>query len=96
LCSGLVTLAEKRSSREETYVVTSAHDVRRLTLVYNRGLSVPGAEAHVPNLKMYRSEAGFNAIMSWYEHTLARIEILVDSVYVDTRFGRTHMLAAGS
>jgi pimeloyl-ACP methyl ester carboxylesterase len=48
-----------------------------------------------PNLKMYKSEAGFNAIMAWYEDTQARISIPVDSVFVDTRFGRTHALAAG-
>jgi pimeloyl-ACP methyl ester carboxylesterase len=44
---------------------------------------------------MYRSAEGFNAIMSWYEDTLAKIEIPVESVFVDSRFGRTHMLAAG-
>ena len=53
----------------------------------------PGAAS--ANLKMYRSEAGFNAIMAWYEDTLSRIEVPVDSRYVDTRFGRTHMLVAG-
>ncbi|MEZ5562854.1 MAG: alpha/beta fold hydrolase [Gammaproteobacteria bacterium] len=44
---------------------------------------------------MYKSEAGFNAIMSWYEETRAKIPVPVQSVYVDTRFGRTHMLVAG-
>lgn len=53
------------------------------------------AAAMPPNLKLYRSEEGFNAIMSWYEETLAKIEIPVESVFVETRFGRTHMLAAG-
>lgn len=53
------------------------------------------APAFVPNLKMYRSEEGFNAIMGWYEETLAKIEVPVASQFVETRFGRTHMLVAG-
>jgi pimeloyl-ACP methyl ester carboxylesterase len=57
--------------------------------------SLPAA-ATLPNLKMYKSESGFNAIMSWYEDTQASIQIPVDSVFVDTRFGRTHMLVAGA
>ena len=48
-----------------------------------------------PNLKMYKSESGFNAIMSWYEETQASITVRVESIFVDTRFGRTHMLVAG-
>ena len=52
------------------------------------------ATAVLPNLKMYRSESGFNAIMSWYEDTEAKIPVPVESVFVETRFGRTHMLAA--
>ena len=46
-------------------------------------------------MRLYRSEEGFHAIMAWYEDTLARIEVPVESVFVATRFGRTHMLAAG-
>ncbi len=49
-----------------------------------------------PNLKMYRSEAGFNAIMGWYEDAEASIPIPTEKIFVETRFGRTHMLAAGS
>jgi pimeloyl-ACP methyl ester carboxylesterase len=54
-----------------------------------------GSAARPDNLRLYRSEAGFNAIMAWYEDTLATIEIPVESLYVDTRFGRTHLLVAG-
>jgi pimeloyl-ACP methyl ester carboxylesterase len=46
-------------------------------------------------LKLYKSEAGFNAIMSWYESLLEQIEIPCNSRYVETRFGRTHMLVCG-
>jgi pimeloyl-ACP methyl ester carboxylesterase len=54
------------------------------------------SDSHRPaRMKLYRSEEGFNAIMSWYEDTRSSIEIPVDSLYVDTRFGRTHMLVAG-
>jgi pimeloyl-ACP methyl ester carboxylesterase len=38
---------------------------------------------------------GFHAITSWYDDLLSQFEIGVESVYVDTRFGRTHLLAAG-
>jgi pimeloyl-ACP methyl ester carboxylesterase len=46
-------------------------------------------------MRMYRSVEGFNAIAEWYEEVLGRFEIPVESLYVDTRFGRTHALAAG-
>ncbi len=48
-----------------------------------------------PRLRMYRSVEGFNAITAWYEDVLGSIRVPVESVYVDTRFGRTHLLAAG-
>lgn len=63
------------------------------------GAFAPGAAGRtVPlpaSMKLYRSEEGFNAIMGWYEEVLGQFEIPVDSVFVNTRFGRTHMLAAG-
>lgn len=75
---------------------TSIQEVAHLTRELGRKARPAAASAAVvPNLKMYKSEAGFNAIMAWYEDTEAKIGIPVDSVYVDTRFGRTHMLAAG-
>jgi pimeloyl-ACP methyl ester carboxylesterase len=48
-----------------------------------------------PNMKLYRSTAGYQAIMAWYEEVLGKIDTQVESVFVDTRFGRTHMLACG-
>lgn len=56
---------------------------------------LPSAEPLGGRLRMYRSEEGFHAITAWYEDVLASFEVPVESVYVDTRFGRTHMLAAG-
>jgi pimeloyl-ACP methyl ester carboxylesterase len=46
-------------------------------------------------LKLYKSESGFNAIMEWYESLMAQIKIPFSSRYVETRFGRTHMLVCG-
>jgi pimeloyl-ACP methyl ester carboxylesterase len=53
------------------------------------------AESMQGPLRLYRSIEGFNAISRWYEEALAAIKVPVESVYVDTRFGRTHLLAAG-
>ena len=47
------------------------------------------------NRSLYKSEEGRRAIMDWYESAVERIETDVESVYVDTRFGRTHMITAG-
>jgi pimeloyl-ACP methyl ester carboxylesterase len=55
----------------------------------------PAPVEAAPDLKMYRSRAGFDAIMSWYDDTLATIAVPVESQYVQTRFGRTHLLVAG-
>ena len=78
---------------------TSAGDSVNIISGLHQKVSRPaGAELWVatqPNLRMYKSEAGFNAIMSWYEVTQASIPVPVESVFVDTRFGRTHMLVAG-
>lgn len=48
-----------------------------------------------PYLKMYKSAEGHKAIMDWYENVLETLDVKVDSTYVNTRFGRTHMLVAG-
>ena len=46
-------------------------------------------------LKLYKSEEGHEAIMNWYEDVVSKIDVEIDSKYVNTRFGRTHMLVAG-
>ena len=45
--------------------------------------------------KMYKSSAGYAAIMDWYDDVVDHLDVAVESAYVDTRFGRTHMLVAG-
>lgn len=44
---------------------------------------------------LYKSTAGYRAIMNWYDEALATIECPFESRYVATRFGQTHMLVAG-
>lgn len=46
-------------------------------------------------LALYKSEEGYAKLMDWYDNVVAKIKTPVESVYVDTRFGPTHMLAAG-
>ena len=47
-------------------------------------------------LRLYKSVDGYRAIMEWYESLTDKIAVPFESLYVNTRFGRTHMLAAGS
>ena len=47
------------------------------------------------HLKMYKSAEGRKAIMEWYSDVVAQLDVEVESQYVQTRFGRTHMLVAG-
>lgn len=46
--------------------------------------------------KMFRSLEGYEKIMAWYDNVVAKIEAPVQPRWVETRFGRTHMLTAGS
>ena len=48
------------------------------------------------SLAFYKSERGFRAISTWYHSLLEQFEFDFTSEYVDTRVGRTHMLAAGA
>lgn len=48
-----------------------------------------------PQLRFYKSPAGYSAIMAWYENALESIDIPLQSCYAQTRFGRTHMLVCG-
>jgi pimeloyl-ACP methyl ester carboxylesterase len=47
-------------------------------------------------LHLYKSPEGHAAIMSWYDDLVEKMEVEVESLYVQTRFGRTHMLVAGN
>jgi len=55
-------------------------------------VAVPPEPRH---LKMYKSAEGHQAIMDWYDDVLAQLDVEVESQYVSTRFGRTHMLVSG-
>lgn len=54
---------------------------------------VPARES--ADLKLYKSPEGFHAIMDWYQSVVDQIGCPFESLFVNTRFGRTHMLAAG-
>ncbi|WP_101757381.1 alpha/beta fold hydrolase [Oceanicoccus sp. KOV_DT_Chl] len=47
-------------------------------------------------MALYKSEHGFNEIMDWYEGLVDKINIPFNSRFVNTRFGRTHMLVCGA
>jgi pimeloyl-ACP methyl ester carboxylesterase len=46
-------------------------------------------------MKLYKSEEGFQKIMDWYNRVQSEITVEHHSVYADTRFGKTHVIAAG-
>ncbi len=49
----------------------------------------------VERLDLYKSQEGYEKIMAWYDAVVAKIDAPVRSVWAGTRFGRTHLLAAG-
>lgn len=48
-----------------------------------------------PRFALYKSTEGYRAIMQWYDDVLEKLDVDVESRYVRTRFGVTHMLTAG-
>ncbi len=50
---------------------------------------------NVERLELYKSQEGYEKIMAWYDSVVAKIDAPVRSVWAGTRFGRTHLLAAG-
>jgi len=44
---------------------------------------------------LYKSESGYRAIMTWYDGLVDKMEFPHESIFVDTAFGKTHMIAAG-
>lgn len=44
---------------------------------------------------IYKTPAGRAAVLALYDRELSRLELRVDSRFVNTRFGRTHLLVAG-
>ena len=60
--------------------------------------SAPAAAAPAPSaeqLAFYKSPAGYEQIVGWYDSVLNKIAVPFTSRYVATRFGNTHMLVAG-
>ncbi len=50
---------------------------------------------HPDPLWLYKSPEGHRAIMAWYDSVAEQIECPFESLFANTRFGRTHILAAG-
>ncbi len=50
---------------------------------------------HTTELGFYKSAEGRRLIMDWYDAVLEEITVPWSSLYAHTRFGRTHMIAAG-
>jgi len=53
------------------------------------------ADAESPHIDLYKSPEGRQKLVDWYDTAVKRIDANLESVWADTRFGRTHMLAAG-
>jgi pimeloyl-ACP methyl ester carboxylesterase len=51
--------------------------------------------AGIDPLKLYKSAEGYRTIMEWYDSVLDEIQVPYESLFVNTRFGRTHLIAAG-
>jgi pimeloyl-ACP methyl ester carboxylesterase len=60
------------------------------------GVGIPEIEFSDSRMNLYKSPEGYQAIMNWYNDIVADIDIEVESKYVETRFGRTHMLTCGA
>jgi len=63
----------------------------------SRHLGAPrlAAASEPADLKLYKSPEGYHAIMDWYQSVVDQITCPFESLFANTRFGRTHMLAAG-
>jgi len=53
------------------------------------------APNHGTDLKLYKSLLGRQKIMSWYEQLKNDIKVDHESLFIPTRFGQTHAIAAG-
>jgi len=47
-------------------------------------------------MRLFKSDEGYEKIMAWYDSVVAKIDAPVKSVWAETRYGRTHLLAAGN
>ena len=48
-----------------------------------------------PDLSLYKSEEGYKKMMSWYNRVKDEISVDHESIFADTRFGKTHIILAG-
>ena len=48
-----------------------------------------------PDLSLYKSEEGYKKMMSWYNRVQDEISVDHESIFADTRFGKTHIILAG-
>ena len=46
-------------------------------------------------MKLYKSEEGFEKIMGWYDRVKSEITVQHQSIYAETRFGQSHAILAG-
>ena len=44
---------------------------------------------------VYRTDAGWRAMMAWYDACLARLPVPCEALTIPTRHGETHLLACG-
>lgn len=63
--------------------------------IHNSGQINSVATNPEKDLKLYKSLLGYQNIMSWYEQLKNDIEVDHESLFVPTRFGQTHAIAAG-
>tara|TARA_B100001250_G_scaffold388035_1_gene385958 strand:- start:489 stop:1460 length:972 start_codon:yes stop_codon:yes gene_type:complete len=48
-----------------------------------------------PDFSLYKSEEGYKKMMSWYNRVQDEISVDHESIFADTRFGKTHIILAG-
>jgi len=48
-----------------------------------------------PDFSLYKSEEGYKKMMSWYKRVQDEISVDHESIFADTRFGKTHIILAG-
>lgn len=45
--------------------------------------------------RFYKTESGYRAIKNWYDSLLGKLSFEHELMYIDTRYGKTHILKAG-
>lgn len=47
------------------------------------------------DISLYKSEEGYKKMMSWYQKVCDEITVDYESIFAETRFGKTHIIEAG-